>query len=72
MTRFSLSSTFPIVTGQSDHDAPFLTINNIATESNLIHYNSIGKIKSYWFTKEIKISCKCEKESVYVSRDVII
>jgi hypothetical protein len=56
ITRFSLSSISPIVNGQSDHDVPFLTINNIATESNVSQCNSIGKIKGDWLTQEIKIS----------------
>jgi hypothetical protein len=30
ITRLSSSSTYPIINGLSDHDAHFLTVNNIA------------------------------------------
>jgi len=37
ITRLSSSSVCPIVNGLSEHDAQFLTLNNIAPATNTVH-----------------------------------
>jgi hypothetical protein len=37
ITRLSSSSACPIINGLSDHDAQFLTANNIAPATNIVH-----------------------------------
>jgi hypothetical protein len=36
ITKLSSSCTYPTVNGLSDHDAQFLTVNNIAPATNLV------------------------------------
>jgi len=37
ITRLSSSSTCPIINGLSDHAGQFLTVNNIAPATNIVH-----------------------------------
>ncbi|PNF25679.1 hypothetical protein B7P43_G16270, partial [Cryptotermes secundus] len=70
VTRFSSSSTSPIINGLSDHDAQFLVMDNLAVAGNFIHQKQrIRKINSESI-KQFQLLLKRESwERVYKEND---
>lgn len=70
--RLETSDTFPLINGLSDHDAPFLTINNIcALTSKIPKQQRTRLINSYTLTTSLTLSEQGTWESLYPKPDTV-